>query len=185
MEKINLRERPYTAGELFNEVTAKMKKEGLLPDILDYPLGNDDRYPACFTDVDWIVESSLNYGGSEGIYLDLWASGNIRKNQRANMKTTVPLGTFKTPYTSRSAMRDMGILLADFIVETSDFVRRNTHNFEFEGCKILLRNDDGNGYSSYAKTLEEAQKKAEEFRKKNQYPHIILLDLEKRTQTVY
>ena len=56
--------------------------------------------------------NSLNYGTSEGIYLDIGLE--FRNPER----TVIPLGTFKTLENNQEAMREMARLLADLIYTT-------------------------------------------------------------------
>ena len=58
------------------------------------------------------LRSNLNYGGNEGIYLDLWIE-YFNKGEKCQHG----LGTFKTLYEDEKAMHRMAGLLADFVVE--------------------------------------------------------------------
>ena len=120
--KKKLRTRPYRADELFDIICGMIE----LPDILDYSIGDEEREVrnAC-----WDFENHLDYGGNEGIYLDVYA-GDIR------------LGLFKTLDTSDEAMRRMALLLADFIIAGNKFINSHLKDFTWDGY-VVAREDDG------------------------------------------
>ncbi len=62
--------KPMTTEELFERIRDILKEKGRLPDILDYALGSYCPVPVETYEFD--LKSSLAYGGSEGIYLNLW-----------------------------------------------------------------------------------------------------------------
>ena len=61
--------RPMTTGELFNRVCEILKAKNLLPDSLEYAIATNE--PVLITNCEFELKSNLDYGGSEGIYLDL------------------------------------------------------------------------------------------------------------------
>ena len=103
-------ERPMTTKELFDRIQTILKEKDKLPDILDYGLATSDPVPIRTYQFD--LKSNLNYGNSEGIYLDLWIVyfDDGERQQKG-------LGTYKTLSTSNEAMHTMAALLADFIIE--------------------------------------------------------------------
>lgn len=102
--------RPMTTEELFNKIYGTLKEKGSLPDILDYGLATHNSVP--ITNYEFDLKNNLNYGGNEGIYLDLW----IGYYEGGKMQQK-GLGTFKTLSTDNEAMHIMAALLADFIIE--------------------------------------------------------------------
>lgn len=120
-----MREKPYTPGELFDAVCSRIQ----LPAFLDY--GNAASGDFHITNSNFSIHSSLDYGGSEGIYLDLWlhivTNGEIKD---------VPLGTFKTLDENAVAMRTMGLLLADFIVGCQKLWNDCYDDFEWTGWLV-------------------------------------------------
>ena len=60
-----MRKEPITTTELFNN------NKGKLPDILDYANAARDAVP--IKTENFCVKNNLDYGGSEGIYLGLFA----------------------------------------------------------------------------------------------------------------
>ena len=95
--------KPMTTEDLFNKINGILKEKGKLPDILDYGLATSDPVPIRTYQFD--LKSNLNYGGSEGIYLDLWiVYYDCKERQQKG------LGTFKTLSTSNEAMHTMAAL---------------------------------------------------------------------------
>ena len=111
-----------TAGELFSRICGRLKTKGRMPDILDYGLAARDTLPV--TTAEFGLKSSLDYGGNEGIYLDLWV-----ELPTDGGKETGRLGTFKTLDEGEEAMHTMAALLADFIIEKYAYVRENRDRF--------------------------------------------------------
>lgn len=113
----------YTNETLFNTIVSILKDKGLYPDILDYHLA--DHHPVEIKNYEWDTICTLQFGGCEGIYLDVYAVGNIGRG-----KEKVRLGVFKTLDTAREAFYTMAKLEADFIWETRDFVDSHIEEFE-------------------------------------------------------
>lgn len=111
-----------TAGELFSRICGRLKTKGRMPDILDYGLAARDTLPV--TTAEFGLKSSLDYGGNEGICLDLWV-----ELPTDGGKETGRLGTFKTLHEGEEAMHTMAALLADFIIEKYAYVRENRDRF--------------------------------------------------------
>lgn len=119
----------YTNESLFNTIVNLLREKGLLPDILDYDLS--DRNIADIKTCEWDCTADLRFGGNEGIYLDVYAEGNISKGH-----DKVRLGVFKTLCEDREAFYTMAKLQADFIFETRDFVNENLDDFNWTGYDI-------------------------------------------------
>ncbi len=98
--------KPMTTTELYKKVCGILKKQGKMPDILDY--GLPAYHPVPITKYKFDLKSNLNYGGSEGIYLDLWIEFCSDSKKCVN-----DLGTFKTLNRENEAMHIMAALLAD------------------------------------------------------------------------
>lgn len=114
--------RPVTTKELFTKIKGILEEKGMLPDILDYGLEVSSHVP--LRTCEFELKNNLDFGSSEGIYLDLWIEyyedgGLCRKG----------LGTFKTLRDDREAMHAMAGLLADFIVEERAYL--NAHRDDF------------------------------------------------------
>ncbi len=121
--------KPINTRDLFNKIYEILKNKDRIPGILEY--GSPAFNPVSLTNWNFDLKNNLDYGSSEGIYLDLWADyhsdGEIRK---------ISIGTFKTLQDDQEAMRAMGMLLADFIVELYDYVHKNPDVFTWEGFNL-------------------------------------------------
>ncbi|MEE0930537.1 MAG: hypothetical protein UIM53_06010 [Acutalibacteraceae bacterium] len=115
----------YTNETLFNAIIGILKDKNLLPTSLDYWL--PERYKVIeFRNYEWDCTADLQFGGSEGIYLDIYAVGYINSDE----KQKVRLGVFKTLGESREHFYEMAKLQADFIWEVRDFVNEHIEEFE-------------------------------------------------------
>ena len=154
-------ERPMTTQELFDKLQDIMKEKGLLPDILDYGIATDRPVP--IRDYDFDLKNNLDFGGSEGIYLDFWM-----EYPEDGERHRSGLGTFKTLDDSREAMRTMAVLLADFIIEVYAYISTNIDDFTWTGVDV--RASDGNGkpleWCCPCRSMEEALKRKDELLEK-------------------
>lgn len=106
--------------EFFTAINKILKEKNKLPDILDYeaPVRQEEN----IYNPEFYITAQLDYGGSEGIYLDLFIkSYGGSKIQR--------IGCYKTLYEDDNAMRTMGQLYADFVIESTNYI--NEHYNEF------------------------------------------------------
>ena len=172
------KKRPMTTGELFDKVSNILKEKGKLPDILDYGLAADNPVP--ITNYEYDLKSNLAFGGSEGIYLDLWMVHYVGGERRVD-----DVGTFKTLREDYEAMHRMAALLADFILEETDYVNANLDDFTWEGADVHVIEESGEkskwGYS--CRTMEAALKRKDELLKK--YPKVIVRDNATRKEKIY
>ena len=170
--------RPMTTEELFNRINIILKEKNKLPDILDYGLATSNPVPIKTYQFD--LKHNLAYGGSEGIYLDLWIEYFVNDEKRISS-----LGTFKTLDESSEAMHTMATLLADFIIELNAYVRANEDDFAWEG--IYVYPIDGAGKrvgwwyscSSMERALEKKDKLLEE------YPQVAIRDNATRKEKIF
>lgn len=132
-----MKEKMLTNQDLFHWVHNKLKEENLLPNHLDY--GSAYFMPHYFYNDHIRILFDLNYGGSEGIYLKLYACGNFGKGMESQQ---VCLGTFKTLSTDDNSMRQMGILAADFILHTQEFLEQFEEQLCWTGWTIKFYNKD-------------------------------------------
>ena len=172
------RKRPMTTEELFNRINGILKEKGRLPDILDYRLATHS--PVSITNYEYGLKNKLDYGGNEGIYLDLWIEYNAEGKKCAN-----DLGTFKTLRTDDEAMHIMATLLADFVIEEYAYVNANLDDFTWEGLDVHVIEESGEkskwGYS--CGTMEAALKRKDELLMK--YNKIIVRDNATRKEKIY
>ncbi len=155
-KEVTMRKKPYTTDEFFEIIMERLKDQGLVPDILDYAL--PDREPVHMKTYEFGIENSLDFGGNEGIYLDLrvkfYGSNDFWTNE------TVRLGTIKTFCEDRESMRKMGELLADFMFEANRFANANLDDFTWTGWKVkpLLKDGSEAPYSVDCKSKEGVEK---------------------------
>ena len=170
--------RPMTTEEFFNKICDILRQKGLMPDILDYALPTHEPIP--MKTYEFNIRNNLDYGGSEGIYIDLWI-----EFYQGNERMRKGIGTFKTLREDREGMYLMGRLLADFIMEEHSYVNKNLDDFTWEGADVHAIDGDGKrlcwGYS--CPSMERALEKKDEMLKK--YPSVIVRDNATRKETVY
>lgn len=128
-EKIDM----ITFEGMYEEVKTQMQKNALWTDILDYDkvsrdIAQIEIFDSCF-DVEW----SVNAGGCEGYYLDLYI---VTEQGRAQF------ATLKTLYESDSAYMKMAILGASFYIEAKKWVQENKHLLDREGYRLIIFNED-------------------------------------------
>ena len=172
------RKRPMTTEELFNMVSGILKEKGKLPDILDYGLATHS--PVAIKNYEYGLKNKLDYGGNEGIYLDMWIEYTAEGKKCAS-----GLGTFKTLRTDDEAMHIMAALLADFIIEEYAYVNANLDDFTWEGVDVHVIEETGEkskwGYS--CGTMEAALKRKDGLLMK--YNKVIVRDNETRKEKIY
>lgn len=171
-------DRPMTTTEFFEKLCGILKAGGMMPDILDYGLPGRNEVPIRTSD--FCLSSSLDYGGSEGIYLDLWI-----EYEEEGSKRKAALGTFKTLHEDRSAMRTMAILLADIIVEGYGYLRRNSDDFTWEGFWVYALDGAGKKLHWYYECVSEAEVLAKKEELLRTYPAVMVKDNSSRSERIY
>ena len=140
----SIRKDPYTLGSFFDAVEEEVKI-GSEPGI-DYALGSRDDFQLTTDDFEDVA--SVGYGGSEGIYTDIFIQGYFDGNREQK-----PIGTIKTLNEDPEWMEKMGALGGRFVAAATDFIRKNSFNFIFKGYYIKRAN-----YGLYVFSEEEFQK---------------------------
>ncbi len=152
--RVNTMKKPMTTGELFEKIKGILEEKGKLPDILDYALASDNPVP--IRTYAFALGNCLDYGMSEGIYLDFWIEYFVGNEERR-----ASIGTFKTLHKNSEAMHTMASLLADFIIEERRYVNDNLDDFTWEGADVYALKENGEklnwGYS--CRTVEAAMKR--------------------------
>ena len=170
--------RPMTTEELFEKINSILIEKSKIPDILDYSLTTSNPIPIRTYEFD--LRNSLNYGGNEGIYLDLWIEYRVE-----NEKRRAAIGTYKTLYEDDNAMHIMASLLADFIIEEHSYVNGNLDDFTWEGADVYALKDNGDrvnwGYT--CTTMEAALKKKDELLK--HHKKVVVRDNATRKEKIY
>ncbi len=169
--------KPTNQG-LFDTIVEVLKEQGKLPDILDYHLHEHNLKE--ISDYKFNCSYKLDFGGSEGIYLDCYIEGISGEDDKYSR---VPLGTFKTLSNSEDAMVSMGALAGHFTYALSKYVNQNLDSFTWKGFDVNFYKDDGSYVFGYScSTKEKALKRAEE--NKEKYTKVILRDNSSREETV-
>ena len=126
-----MRKKPFTNKELFNEIVRILKETNKLPDILDYAL-SDSLNENLINSYEFDSLFKLNWGGNEGIYLDVAITGRFNGESKV-----ISLGTFKTLLETDEAMHQMAALEADFVIILNRFVEKNLDDFTWSGYNII------------------------------------------------
>ena len=170
-----MREKPYTVKEFFEKVKEKICNEGNWPDGIDYALPENKELE--IRSSEFSVVSQVAYGGSEGIYLDIYLDGSIDEKQEKYSR--IRIAVIKTLSESREAMRIMAKLGADWVVDVTAIVNENMEDFTWDGFKVQLYNSEGRkclGY--YCMDKEQARKFYEKY--SVTYKRVTLCDMESR-----
>jgi hypothetical protein len=169
--------KPMTTAEFFDKVCEILKENGQMPELLDYGLA--ESHPVPMTTYEFEIHNNLDYGGSEGIYLDLWIE-RYTDGEKAQYR----LGTFKTLDDSPEAMRTMAQLLADFIVAETRYVNKNLDDFTWEGADVYpIENGKKLDWGYACSTMEAAKRRKDELLKK--YDHVLIRNNKTRKESVY
>lgn len=147
------RKSPFTTGEFFETVMGVLKEKGKVPPILDY--ANATRDVVILDTSDFFLQQALNFGGNEGIYLDLSIS-IYDKEDRKYVRS--PLGVIKTLEESEWAFHTMGALAGDFTYSAVQYTREHSADFEWVGYSIIPFYRDGSkaAYSLFEKDYKAA-----------------------------
>ena len=155
---------------LFDTVVEVLKEQGKLPDILDYHLHEHNIKE--LSDYQFGCTYKLDFGGSEGIYLDCYIEGILDETENHRR---ISLGTFKTLQASEDAMAEMGKLAGHFSFALSKYVNSNIDDFSWKGFDVKFYKDNGDyAFGFSCADRERAIKRAEE--NKHKYTKVILRD---------
>ena len=171
--------KPMTTEEFFDKMCEILKEKGMMPDILDYALATSEPVP--METYEYGIRNNLDYGGSEGIYLDLWIEyyGEDGNKQRSS------LGTIKTLREDDEAMHIMANLLADFVTQQRRFANANLDDFTWRGADTYAVDENGKryGWGYSCGTMGAAIKKKDELLEK--YPKVAVRDNKTRKEKIY
>jgi hypothetical protein len=167
-----------TTEELFEKINSILIEKSKIPNILDYSLATSNPIPIRTYEFD--LRNSLDYGGNEGIYLDLWIEYLVE-----NEKRRAAIGTYKTLYEDDNAMHIMASLLADFIIEEYSYVNKNLDDFTWEGADVhaLKENGERMNWGYTCGTMEAALKKKDELLK--HHKKVVVRDNATRNEKIY
>lgn len=166
-----------TTEQLFNRIIKDLKMKGYYPISVDYSNGNSWKSTDLETS-DISILTNLDYGSSEGIYLNI--SFAFSEN---GIKKIVPAGTVKTLGTEHVDMRTMAKLLGDFIYFGYSYIEEHSDDFLWSGRVIKFYKDKEVAMSYYCSD----EQKAEEIASKSlkSYSSIEICDLKTRTCSIY
>lgn len=161
------RKTKWTTGELFDEVVKDLKKQGLYPEsLLDY---HSSKYETkCIETEEVSPMFKLNYGGSEGIYLDVYLQGRVSIDEEDEKITG--MGIFKTLRTDDEAMHQMAKLEADFILSLSKYMNTHLDEFIWYGGDVrIIEDNDMSSMKGYLTcgSIDRAYEKAREYNEKH------------------
>ncbi len=129
------RNKPYTSHELFHLINAELKEKGKLPSFLDYGIASGKEDRRILTHF-WDVTFKVRFGGSEGIYLDMFLSGELDDSGTAG---DCLFGTYKTLNSDDESFRQMALLGAEFALETNQWLRGKLDDFIWTGYDISFQ----------------------------------------------
>lgn len=147
---------------------------------LQYCYGIATSKPVPIRIYEFELKNNLDYGGSEGIYLDLCI-----EYFEDNEWIRSDIGTFKTLEESREAMHIMAGLLADFIIEGTAYINANLDDFTWTGADVRAFDENRKSlnwcYSCI--DMESALERKDELLKK--YPQVTVRDNTTRKEEVF
>ena len=117
-----------TGGQLFEKIMERARENGDLArfdNICDYVLP-DDRNTGKLSSYEFDMLPAVNFGGSEGIYIDCSLRGKFDESGR---KST-DIGTLKTLDTDLDACKVMGELCGVLLYHESKYVNENLYLFD-------------------------------------------------------
>lgn len=129
---------------LFNKINEILEDNNQVPDILDYRLPGELKE---ITTYSFSSSYSLDYGGSEGIYLSHFIEGQLNFEQK-DLKR-VEVGCYKTLLTDDESMRKMGILAANITLATYKYLSSHLDDFTWEGTDVTAYDVNDKMVSGY------------------------------------
>lgn len=136
------RKKPFTTTELFNIINEQLKEKCVLPEILDYGLAT--REICNMLNYQFDIVGIVNFGSSEGIYLDVYADGIV---DDSNTRKRFSLGTYKTLHEDLEAFKVMGALNAEFVFAARKFINDHLDDFEWSGFSVRFYKDENDQYA--------------------------------------
>lgn len=127
MKRRVLRKTPWTTKDMMIHIIGKLKENNLLPEHIDYySYAGVTRKEIELTSEEFNILTIPAYGGSEGIYLDVYYVDDFEKplHEYKNILTV------KTLETSDSAMYDMYKLAADIYLEYQKWIIKESINLD-------------------------------------------------------
>ena len=133
------RTKPYKCNELFDEIIKRIE----LPGYIDYALSSDYEANPEIRNYSFDLYTITKYGGSEGVYTDVYIKGYIVDNETIN---NINIGTIKTLDEGPEAIKEMYSLAADIYLTGTDFINKNLDDFTWIGYKVTITPGDNFSY---------------------------------------
>jgi len=126
--RMNLEKQRMTGGQLFDRIIEQARENGDLArfDAIDEYILDDtsDKGKLCSYEFDPLP--AMNFGGSEGIYIDCYLKGKFDESGRDSLH----IGTIKTLDTDLDACKVMGELCGVLMYHENRFVNENLYLFD-------------------------------------------------------
>lgn len=172
-----MKKKPMTTAEFFDKIVEIMKDNGSDFSRLEYAICTS--YPVPITTYEFSIKGDLNYGGSEGMYLDM----SIERYD-GNRVVSNPLGCMKILDADREAVHVLSDLLADFLYDGNKYTMQHLDDFTFEGFDVNYFNGDDVKIGGYeCATIERAEKRKDDLLTK--YPKVQIRDNATRNVSIY
>ena len=125
-----------TAGNLFTEVNNILEKDGLLPDILDYKCVDSENASFPITSTEFDVYGIVNFGGNEGIYLNIHLKGYP---DGGNDLQYLLIGTYKTLYDDKESFKTMASLMTEFVFAAKKWINEHYDMLDRTGIAVTFK----------------------------------------------
>ncbi|WP_444658517.1 hypothetical protein ACRQV7_13270 [Caproiciproducens sp. R2] len=126
--RMNLEKQRMTGGQLFDRIIEQAKENGDLArfDAIDEYILDDTSYKGKLCSYEFDLLPAMNFGGSEGIYIDCYLKGKFDESGRDSLH----IGTIKTLDTNLDACKVMGELCGALMYHENRFVNENLYLFD-------------------------------------------------------
>lgn len=146
-------------------ITSRQMVESVKANLIDVPYFDSLDYFSANGDIDILCDdfeifSKTSYGGSEGIYADIYIHGDFGHSGINDFC----ICTFKTLGESENDFRQMNSLAAEFVIQTRKYVRENSELLYRRGYKVNAYTEEGKKcLTLYAHSLTQAHKVLEKY----------------------
>lgn len=126
--RMNLEKQRMTGGQLFDRIIEQARENGDLArfDAIDEYILDDTSYKGKLCSYEFDLLPAMNFGGSEGIYIDCYLKGKFDESGRDSLH----IGTIKTLDTNLNACKVMGELCGALMYHENRFVNENLYLFD-------------------------------------------------------
>ncbi|NLU24860.1 MAG: hypothetical protein GXW99_09205 [Clostridiales bacterium] len=126
--RMNLEKQRMTGGQLFDRFIERARENGDLArfDTIDEYILDDTREKGKLCSYEFDLLPAMNFGGSEGIYIDCYLKGKFDESGRDSLH----IGTIKTLDTNIDACKVMGELCGALMYHENRFINENLYLFD-------------------------------------------------------